>query len=325
MKKSFTFLFSLLVIFNSFGRITSLSELKQQLSEIGKDTSSLKAIVLVVSDEISDENAKSISASFEWWEKRLPMVDFVFTGKRKVFKEKLRKNTLENDNAFLDSKGLWKEQMGSDHVMEVYYVKEDKIVKQAAVSNSDFHAEYVNVTAWNLGMPYGKMLTPFPDSLLAVKTKSPSITALSTTGEEIDLDDLKGSIVILNFWADRYPDCSYAMSIIERLYNENQNVKVISFYKDTPESLAKYFNEDKPYFESGFNTFPIIANAGSIIEDYKIQAFSKTYIIDQHGVIAHVSGTIGNETYDYDSDYEKSDNPYYYLMLKGVIDRLLVE
>ncbi len=327
MKKNFAFLISLIIFFNSFSQNISLCDLKQQLNKIGKDTSSLRAILVVLSDEVNDENAALIVPTFDRWAMPLHNVDFIFTGKRKVFKEKFGDIILDKNNVFLDSKSMLKVQMSSDHVMEVYYLKEDKIVKQASASNSDFSNEFIDIRAWDAGKPYSKSMTSNNEELLAIRTKAPSLLGISTKGKEIDLQNLEGSIVILNFWSDRCAPCIVEMPIFNRLRSEyqNRNVIFLSIYKDSLESLEKYFSDEKPYFKSDFITFPIIANAERILEDYKIESFPKTYIIDQSGIVAHTSGftTFSDETFDLNG--VKSDHPYYYLSLKGTIDKLLIE
>ena len=143
---------------------------------------------------------------------------------------------------------------------------------------------------------------------------------------KVSAEDLVGRPVLLNFWSDRCAYCIVEMPILNRLYHEyrEKGVVFLSIYRDSEESLEKYFSDERPYYGKDFVQFPVIPEAADIAQDYHVRAFPITYLIDQEGNVAHRLGftTRGDEIVDVNGGVH-SENPYFYSILKGQIDRLL--
>ena len=86
-----------------------------------------------------------------------------------------------------------------------------------------------------------------------------SLTFLDAKNNQLNLDDFKGNLILLNFWATWCAPCKKEMPSLDLLLsNKNlDNLKIfpINVGKDDIESASKFFNDLKiknltPYFDS---------------------------------------------------------------------------
>jgi cytochrome c biogenesis protein CcmG/thiol:disulfide interchange protein DsbE len=99
------------------------------------------------------------------------------------------------------------------------------------------------------------------------------------------LSDLKGSVVVLNFWASWCVECRVESDVFEETWRQyaGQGVVFIGIaYADVePNSLA--------YMKEFGLTYPHAPDLGTRISNmYEITGVPETFIIDQNGDIAHV-------------------------------------
>jgi cytochrome c biogenesis protein CcmG/thiol:disulfide interchange protein DsbE len=110
------------------------------------------------------------------------------------------------------------------------------------------------------------------------------------------LDDMKGQIVVVNFWASWCVPCRTEVPELEQAWQKYRDQGVVFIgvaYADVePKSVA---------FMEEFNvTFPNAPDLGTLISrDYEITAVPETFIIDRNGDIAYVQpGPINIGTLD---------------------------
>ncbi len=110
------------------------------------------------------------------------------------------------------------------------------------------------------------------------------------------LDDMKGQIVVVNFWASWCIPCRTEVPELEQAWQKYRDQGVVFVgvaYADVePKSIA---------FMEEFNvTFPNAPDLGTLISrDYEITAVPETFIIDRNGDIAFVQpGPINISTLD---------------------------
>ncbi|ARK30242.1 thiol-disulfide oxidoreductase ResA [Halalkalibacter krulwichiae] len=104
-------------------------------------------------------------------------------------------------------------------------------------------------------------------------------------GQRIELEDLKGKGVFLNFWGTYCPPCVKEMPIMEDLYNEYQEkgVEIIAVNAAEPSLTVERFVD-----RHGL-TFPIAIDKGrDVIDAYGISPLPTTILIDEHGTIVRV-------------------------------------
>lgn len=121
---------------------------------------------------------------------------------------------------------------------------------------------------------------------------APDFTITTFEGQEITLSDLRGQVVILNFWASWCGPCRIEAPDLQRVYEryKDRGVEMIGIaYVDTEaKSLA---------FIAEFGlTYPNGPDLGTRISDrYNLQGVPETFVIDQNGDVAEFIYATTNE------------------------------
>lgn len=111
---------------------------------------------------------------------------------------------------------------------------------------------------------------------------APAFTTLTDTGSAISLADLRGQVVLLNFWATWCGPCRVEMPEFEAAYQAHRDDGFIVLAVNNQETV-----EDVAGFreESGI-TFPLAMDErGDIQELYGIKGYPSTFLINQDGII----------------------------------------
>lgn len=121
----------------------------------------------------------------------------------------------------------------------------------------------------------------------ASKIKAPDFTLVDQYGKKHKLSDYKGKVVFLNFWATWCPPCRGELPHIDEIYKEykNNSNDVIILGVTAPNLGREGSKQDIINFmnKSGY-TFPVMFdNSGDIMNEYSIEAFPTTFIIDKEG------------------------------------------
>ncbi|MFQ5612577.1 MAG: TlpA family protein disulfide reductase [Anaerolineae bacterium] len=115
--------------------------------------------------------------------------------------------------------------------------------------------------------------------------EAPQFVMPTFEGEEIALADLRGQIVVINFWASWCVECYKEAALLEQAYQDYRNRGVIFLgvdYLDTEK-------EAMAYIQKYGITYPSGPDLGSKISDaYQITGVPETFFIDKSGEIAHV-------------------------------------
>ena len=124
--------------------------------------------------------------------------------------------------------------------------------------------------------------------------KAPDFNLKDQYGVTHSLENYKGKVIFLNFWATWCPPCKKEMPDIENIYKEygeNKKDVVILGINSEKENEAKKFLKDKGY------TFPTVIDENSeVMRKYFIQAFPTSFVIDKEGnVYGYVMGGLTKE------------------------------
>ncbi len=118
-----------------------------------------------------------------------------------------------------------------------------------------------------------------------LKGPAKDFTLKSNTGKNIRLKDLRGQVVMLNFWASWCAPCREEMPLLDKLYQRYNpsgfqllGVNVEADPKDADKLLKKI-----PV------SFPILYDTSSqVSEAYKVAAMPTTVLIDCDGNLAYL-------------------------------------
>jgi thiol-disulfide isomerase/thioredoxin len=119
-----------------------------------------------------------------------------------------------------------------------------------------------------------------------VNSKAPDFSAKDLNGNQVKLSDLKGKVVVLDFWASWCVPCKKSMPHLIELYENNKadSLVVLGINVDTD---REKINE----FQSAINSvisFPLIFDKDSKIPPlYNVEGMPTTVIINKEGVIKY--------------------------------------
>ncbi len=116
---------------------------------------------------------------------------------------------------------------------------------------------------------------------------APEFTLNTLSEDSISLQDFRGKVVIVNFWASWCPPCKAEMPAFEALQQAYRSSDVIvlainTTYQDDLAAAAKFV-------EDYHLSFPILLdNDGKLTNTYQVLAMPSTFFIDRKGVIRQV-------------------------------------
>lgn len=123
------------------------------------------------------------------------------------------------------------------------------------------------------------------DILAADKVKAPDFTLKSNKGENIRLSDLRGEIVLLNFWASWCGPCRQEMPILDKIHKKYTALgfKVLGVNVDLKSEKAAGYLKSTPV------DFPVLYDpTGKVSELYNVSAMPSSAIIDRDGYIRYL-------------------------------------
>ncbi len=128
---------------------------------------------------------------------------------------------------------------------------------------------------------------------------APDFTLKSRSGENLRLEDFRGQVVMLNFWASWCGPCRQEMPLMDDLYQQYKDLgfTVLAVNVDENRDEAHRFLDKVPV------TYPILYDPESqVSEQYRVQAMPTTVMIDRNGDarFVHYGYKPG-----YEDDYEK--------------------
>lgn len=108
-------------------------------------------------------------------------------------------------------------------------------------------------------------------------------------GNKVSLANLKGKVVLLNFWATWCESCKVVNSSIQNLLNSRKDKEIIYvsiLYKDNLSNAREYMKKNN------FN-FPVLIDDKNIALTYGIGGIPETFVINKKGIIKEkVAGPI---------------------------------
>jgi thiol-disulfide isomerase/thioredoxin len=110
-----------------------------------------------------------------------------------------------------------------------------------------------------------------------------SLLFKNTDGKVIDLQEKRGKVIFINFWATWCPPCIAEMPSVNRLHNEfKNNENVIFIIADVDNNFIKStaFMKEKKF------SLPVYSLAGDIPREYFSGTLPTTIILDKSGNIA---------------------------------------
>jgi len=132
-------------------------------------------------------------------------------------------------------------------------------------------------------------------SAVKVRQIAPDFTLASNKGSNIRLKDLRGKVVMINFWATWCAPCRKELPLLNNLYNKYKGKGFVLLGVNIDEHSKQ---AQKMISELKIN-FPVLFDhTQTTSEAYDLQAMPSTFIVDKNGVVRF-------SHYGYKTGYEK--------------------
>ncbi|WP_324719519.1 TlpA family protein disulfide reductase [Salinimicrobium sp. HB62] len=152
------------------------------------------------------------------------------------------------------------------------------------------------------------LMNPETDEKAELAMTSPSksdildFELINSKREKVNLEQFRGKVIFLNFWATWCPPCIAEMPGINNLYEEikGKQVELVMVSFDRDFEKAKDFRKKKGY------DFEIYRATGRVPSAFSSNSLPTTYVIDAQGNLALTHLGMGNfDTKDFKDFLEK--------------------
>ena len=111
---------------------------------------------------------------------------------------------------------------------------------------------------------------------------APAFKLAKLDGGLATLDDWRGQVVLLNFWATWCPGCVEELPALDKLYRANgkDGFSVVAVSLD-----EKGRSEVSPFVKKLGLSFPILLADSRVAAAYRVLGLPTTYLVDRSGVI----------------------------------------
>lgn len=114
---------------------------------------------------------------------------------------------------------------------------------------------------------------------------APDFTLKSATGENLRLSDLRGEVVMINFWASWCGPCRQEMPLLDEIYSQYKpmgfTILGVNVEEDT--TKARKMLQDNPV------DFPVLFDKQSEVSKlYNIVAMPSTILVDRDGNVRYL-------------------------------------
>lgn len=164
---------------------------------------------------------------------------------------------------------------------------------------------------------FEKSTTPVPERNFQILReligcKAPNFNVKTIEGVELNLDHLKGKVIVINFWFEGCAPCITELPALNRLKEEyeSKDVVFIAFGRDNTKSI-------KEFLKTRDFKYHLVSNEYDLINDYCIiGGWPTNMVLDKSGILRQLfnDGAVGERAKTY--AYEK---------MKPTIDQYLLE
>jgi cytochrome c biogenesis protein CcmG/thiol:disulfide interchange protein DsbE len=138
------------------------------------------------------------------------------------------------------------------------------------------------------------VLADLPSSgFVGIGDAAPSFRAMALTGATVSLDDLRGRVVVINFWATWCPPCRVELPELDA-YQAEMGGRVVILGIDSREPADTV----APFVRHHGLRFPIVLDEdGAVAAAYGVVGLPTSVIVDRSGIVRErVTGPMTRDT-----------------------------
>jgi thiol-disulfide isomerase/thioredoxin len=161
-----------------------------------------------------------------------------------------------------------------NNILKTIYTKEN--------GNAENFEQYIGKLSEEANL---KMIEELKKSML--KTPSPSVTLTDLKGDKVSINDLKGKVVIVDFWATWCGPCKASFPAMQKAvtkYSTDENVKFV--FVNTWERVDNKEKNASDFITSNKYTFDVwMDKENQLVEKFKVDGIPTKFVIDKEGNI----------------------------------------
>ena len=141
----------------------------------------------------------------------------------------------------------------------------------------------MNFSRWVTGLCI--VLLAAKASAVGLREEAPDFTLKSLEGSNLRLEEYRGQVVLINFWASWCGPCRQEMPVLDRLHHryEDTGFAVLGVNVEGDSDSAREI-VDKTNV-----TFPILLDAGQKVSElYSLEAMPSIVVVDRDGVVRYI-------------------------------------
>ncbi len=109
---------------------------------------------------------------------------------------------------------------------------------------------------------------------------APDFTLKSMSGENVKLSELRGNVVMINFWASWCGPCRQEMPLLDKFYDKYKDLGFVLLGVNVEEDSSKAAG----YLKEVPVSFPILYdNTNKVSKMYDVDAMPSTVLVDREG------------------------------------------
>ena len=124
-----------------------------------------------------------------------------------------------------------------------------------------------------------------PAAAVTIQDSAPDFTLKSLEGSNLRLEEYRGQVVLINFWASWCGPCRQEMPLLDRLHQRyvDTGFAVLGVNVEGEEAPARELIDKIPV------TFPVLIDEGQLVSElYKLEAMPSTVVVDRDGVVRYI-------------------------------------
>jgi thiol-disulfide isomerase/thioredoxin len=125
---------------------------------------------------------------------------------------------------------------------------------------------------------------PAPEQAVEIGTPAPVFKLQNLAGRQVSLDQFRGKVVLLDFWATWCNPCRMTMPLVEKLQKEySDTLALLAVNLQEPEAVVKDYVQ-----KQGINSEVLLDENGSVGESYGTESIPMQVLIDRNGIVRNI-------------------------------------